>query len=113
MKITGVNEGKIGDMITLNCASTNSNPKADIAWFKGGVSLDNPFTTSSVSPDGGWTTQSNVTFKVEPGEGSFVVTCQAINKGLGESKVASHTINVIRAPGHPVIYKTSLNFSEG
>ncbi|XP_035704569.1 nephrin isoform X2 [Folsomia candida] len=113
VKITGVNEGKIGDMITLNCASTNSNPKADIAWFKGGVSLDNPFTTSSVSPDGGWTTQSNVTFKVEPGEGSFVVTCQAINKGLGESKVASHTINVIRAPGHPVIYKTSLNFSEG
>lgn len=87
--------------------------KADIAWFKGGVSIDNPSTSSTVSTDGGWTTQSNVTVKVEPGEGSFVVTCQAMNKGLGESKVASHTINVIRPPGHPVIYKTNLNFSEG
>jgi hypothetical protein len=113
VKITGVNEAKVGDTINLICATSNSNPKADIAWFKGGVGLDGAITASSISADGGWTTQSNVTFTVEPGEGTFVVTCQGMNKGLGESKVASHTINVIRPPGHPVIYKTSLNFSEG
>ncbi len=80
-----MNEAKVGDMINLNCGSSNSNPKAEIAWFKGGVGLDNPATSSSVSPDGGWSTSSNISFKVAPGESSFVVTCQAMNKGLGES----------------------------
>jgi hypothetical protein len=96
VKITGVPEAKVGDSVNLVCATSNSNPRAEVAWFRGGIALEASHTSSAVSPDGGWTTTSNVTVRIEPTDSSIVITCQGINRGLSESKVASHTINVIR-----------------
>lgn len=96
MKISGPTEAKPGDNVTLTCTTSNSNPKAEIAWFKGGESVEALYTYSPTSPDGGWTTQSNVSIPIYETDRSIIVTCQGVNKGLGESKVASHTINVIR-----------------
>lgn len=96
VKITGPTEAKIGDTITLNCGTSNSNPRAEIGWFKGGLPLKQVQTSDGVSPDGGWTTSSNVTFRIDPSDGNVVVTCQGNNKGLGASNAASHTIHVIR-----------------
>jgi len=96
VKITGPKESKIGDSVTLSCQSGNSNPKADIAWFKGGVPLEGPPSSSLQSTDGGWTTSGNVTFRIEPTDRKETFTCQAVNRGLGETKSATHTIHVIR-----------------
>lgn len=123
VKINGPTEAKPGENVTLTCITSNSNPKAEIAWFKvcgrvsssffipnwlivyksnicvfvkGGEAVDAIHTYSPPSPDGGWTTTSNVSIPVYDTDRSIIVTCQGVNKGLGESKVASHTINVIR-----------------
>lgn len=96
VKISGPTEAKPGHNVTLTCTTSNSNPKAEIAWFKGGESVEALHTYSPTSPDGGWTTLSNVSIPVYDTDRSIIVTCQGVNKGLGESKVASHTINVIR-----------------
>jgi len=96
VKIKGPQEAKIGDTVVLTCTSTNSYPKADISWFKGGLSQEPIATTFQISPDGGQTSVSNVTFVIEPTDMTVVVTCQGINRELGESAVATHTINVIR-----------------
>ncbi len=96
VKITGPTEAKVGDTVTLVCASSNSNPRAEMAWFKGGVALEDIHTNSVGSTDGGWATSSNVTFKIEPNDRKESYTCQAVNRGLGESKSSTHTINVIR-----------------
>ncbi|ODM93893.1 Nephrin [Orchesella cincta] len=113
VKISGPTEAKPGDNITLTCSTSNSNPKAEIAWFKGGESVEALYTYSPPSPDGGWTTISNVSIPIYESDRSIIITCQGVNKGLGESKVASHTINVIQPPGRPRIYKTSLNMTAG
>jgi len=97
--ISGPTEATVGDSVTLECHTSNSNPRAEVQWFRGGLALvqENLVTTSSSpSSEGGWTTSSNVTVRVRPGDTTIVVTCQGINRGLSESKVVAHTINVIR-----------------
>ncbi|CAG7719711.1 unnamed protein product, partial [Allacma fusca] len=109
----GPTEAKIGDTVTFSCVTSPSNPRADIAWFKGGQTLEAAHTTTHISPEGGWTTSSNVSFKIESTDRSVLVTCQGINRDLVESKGASHMIDVIQPPGYPRIYRASSNVTEG
>jgi len=96
VEIRGPKEAKIGDKIVLTCTSTVSYPKADILWYKGGLSHEPMATTFRSSSDGGQISVSNVTFVIEPDDMTVVVTCQSINRKLGEFAIGTHTINVFR-----------------
>ena len=96
MKIEGPKEARVNDTVTLTCLTSASNPRADIAWFKGGQQLEAASTTPHIAQEGGWTTSSNVSFKIEESDRSILVTCQGINRELVETKGDTHKIDVIR-----------------
>lgn len=96
VKMTGPNEAKINDTITLTCKSSNSNPAVDIAIFKGGVALQGLHSSTTASTDGGWITFSNVSVKIDKNDRRATFTCQAVNRGYGDTKSIPHVVNVIR-----------------
>lgn len=93
--ITGPSEARVGDSVPLTCTTAASNPRAEIWWMVGDKTLKNVTSRTSVSPEGGWITTSNLTAVVEPNRRSLVVNCHGINNQLSENIVSTHTINVL------------------
>ncbi|XP_018320439.1 nephrin isoform X2 [Agrilus planipennis] len=102
--ITGPTEARVGDVVPLTCTTANSNPPADIKWMVGGRQMRNATSRTTVSPDGGWITISNITVQVEPNKKSLVVICHGVNMQLTENVVSTHTINVLYPPSQPFIH---------
>ena len=77
----------MGDSLTYECVTLNSNPPALIQWFVDNATVPqgDQHTRTAVSPDGGWTTHSNITVEVDGSSGNIgalnkIVTCNAINR---------------------------------
>ncbi|XP_033156271.1 nephrin isoform X2 [Drosophila mauritiana] len=101
--VMGPTEARVGDIVPLTCTTAPSNPPAEIKWMVGGRQVRNATSKTIVSPDGGWTTTSNITAVVEPNKRSLVVICHGLNMQLTENVVSTHTINVLYPPAPPLI----------
>ncbi|XP_039488124.1 nephrin isoform X2 [Drosophila santomea] len=101
--IMGPTEARVGDIVPLTCTTAPSNPPAEIKWMVGGRQVRNATSKTIVSPEGGWTTTSNITAVVEPNKRSLVVICHGLNMQLTENVVSTHTINVLYPPAPPLI----------
>ncbi|XP_070068580.1 nephrin isoform X4 [Drosophila takahashii] len=101
--VMGPTEARVGDIVPLTCNTAPSNPPAEIKWMVGGRQVRNATSKTIVSPEGGWTTTSNITATVEPNKRSLVVICHGLNMQLTENVVSTHTINVLYPPAPPLI----------
>ncbi|XP_032571138.1 nephrin isoform X2 [Drosophila sechellia] len=101
--VMGPTEALVGDIVPLTCTTAPSNPPAEIKWMVGGRQVRNATSKTIVSPEGGWTTTSNITAVVEPNKRSLVVICHGLNMQLTENVVSTHTINVLYPPAPPLI----------
>ncbi|KAH8285661.1 hypothetical protein KR054_011962 [Drosophila jambulina] len=101
--VMGPTEARVGDVVPLTCSTAPSNPPAEIKWMVGGRQVRNATSKTIVSPEGGWTTSSNITATVEPNKRSLVVICHGLNMQLTENVVSTHTINVLYPPAPPLI----------
>ncbi|XP_036669808.2 nephrin isoform X2 [Drosophila suzukii] len=101
--VMGPTEARVGDIVPLTCTTAPSNPPAEIKWMVGGRQVRNATSKTIVSPEGGWTTTSNITATVEPNKRSLVVICHGLNMQLTENVVSTHTINVLYPPAPPLI----------
>ncbi|XP_044317719.1 nephrin isoform X2 [Drosophila rhopaloa] len=101
--VMGPTEARVGDVVPLTCTTAPSNPPAEIKWMVGGRQVRNATSKTIVSPEGGWTTTSNITATVEPNKRSLVVICHGLNMQLTENVVSTHTINVLYPPAPPLI----------
>jgi nephron len=50
--ITGPSEGRIGDVVPLQCSTAPSNPIAEIKWMVNGKQIRNATSKNAVSPEG-------------------------------------------------------------
>ncbi|XP_016957415.1 nephrin isoform X1 [Drosophila biarmipes] len=101
--VMGPTEARVGDIVPLTCTTAPSNPPAEIKWMVGGRQVRNATSKTIVSPEGGWTTTSNITATVEPNKRSLVVICHGLNMQLTENVVSTHTINVLYPPAPPLV----------
>ena len=93
--ITGPATAKVGDFLTFDCETSNSNPPASIQWVVDGRTVRDNFTQTTTSPDGGWITKSNLSLVVTSQDRNKVVHCYAINSALGETIVQKHVVSVL------------------
>ncbi|XP_065366924.1 nephrin isoform X1 [Calliphora vicina] len=103
VSISGSTEARVGDVVPLTCTTAASNPPAEIKWMVGGRQIRNATSRTTVSPEGGWITISNITAVIEPNKRSLVVICHGLNMQLTENVVSTHTINVLYPPIPPII----------
>ncbi|XP_041449214.1 LOW QUALITY PROTEIN: nephrin [Drosophila obscura] len=101
--VMGPTEARVGDVVPLTCNTAPSNPPAEIKWMVGGRQVRNTTFSKIISPEGGWTSTSNISAIVEPHKRSLVVICHGLNMQLTENVVATHTINVLYPPAPPLI----------
>ncbi|XP_034650892.1 nephrin isoform X2 [Drosophila subobscura] len=101
--VMGPTEARVGDVVPLTCNTAPSNPPAEIKWMVGGRQVRNTTFSKIISPEGGWTSSSNITAIVEPHKRSLVVICHGLNMQLTENVVSTHTINVLYPPAPPLI----------
>lgn len=52
MSISGPSEARVGDPVTLQCATAPSNPPAEIKWMVGGRQIRNATSKSTVAQEG-------------------------------------------------------------
>lgn len=103
VSVSGPTEARVGDIVPLTCTTAPSNPPAEVKWMVGGRQIRNATSRTTVSPDGGWITTSNITALVEPNKKSLVVICHGLNMQLTENVVSTHTVNVLYPPSPPLI----------
>ncbi|KAI9583197.1 hypothetical protein GQX74_012414 [Glossina fuscipes] len=93
--ISGPTQARVGDVVPLTCSTAPSNPPAEVKWMVGGRQIRNATSRTSVSPEGGWITISNITAVIEPNKRSLVVICHGLNMQLTENVVSTYTVNVL------------------
>ena len=95
VEIKGPREAKVGDSLTFECVTGNSNPPADIKWLVDGEEVAQNFTHKASSPNGGWVSTSDLTVRVGPADRNKMISCYAINVELGETTVETHMVSVL------------------
>nr|QRF78300.1 nephrin [Membranipora membranacea] len=97
--IDGTGLVKAGSSITLSCTTDNSNPRAIINWYSKGQ-LINPDGDSKVeaSDNGGFITQSNITFIANRSDHAAEYMCQASNHQLHGVVYKSINLDVAYPP---------------
>ncbi|XP_074593435.1 nephrin-like isoform X1 [Brevipalpus obovatus] len=101
--IKGPKEARAGDNVTLTCRSDPSNPASEINWVVDGRSM---FTSNSNKshPNGGYITSANVTLPITSTDRNMkTFSCFAVNRALGETVLATHTLNILYPPYKPSI----------
>ncbi|CAB4064725.1 unnamed protein product [Lepeophtheirus salmonis] len=101
--IEGPTEANVGDTLSFDCITTNSNPPAIVQWVVDSRSAQENFTVRTESERGGWETRSNISVLIGPNDRNKIISCYAINNDLGETVVQTHTISVLYPPGKPSI----------
>jgi hypothetical protein len=95
VELRGPGEARVGELVSFECSTSNSNPPATIAWLVANRTRSAIHTHTVTSALGGWVTHSNVTVALEPGDRSKMVTCNAINSELNDVKSESKMLSVI------------------
>ena len=93
--ITGPESARINETVTLQCKTSNSNPASSIQWLVGGRILAAPDTRNTSSTEGGWITESKISFNISATDRLKEVSCYATNFALSTTKVQTHNIKVL------------------
>ncbi|XP_076060270.1 nephrin-like isoform X4 [Oratosquilla oratoria] len=107
--VTGPAETRVGENITLTCVAENSNPPAVISWVVDGQPKAQAHVRTEKAGDGGYLTVSRMTMQVPVVERDMMFTCHATNQALGQTKVDTFNLPVLRPPQAPVLH----GYSEG
>uniref|UniRef100_A0A1W7RA58 Nephrin n=1 Tax=Hadrurus spadix TaxID=141984 RepID=A0A1W7RA58_9SCOR len=102
--ITGAKEAKAGDIVDMTCITDPSNPPAEVTWVVDGRGINSTNATRR-SPNGGWITMSNISVEITGLERNVkMVSCYAINHGLGETVVETSVLSILYPPDRPNIF---------
>nr|QRF78340.1 Nephrin [Phoronopsis harmeri] len=101
--ITGHENAKAGETITLTCRTAPSNPAAEISWSLRGRELISNAVTTTTLAGGGFETVKNVTVPLKSTDNKAEYMCVAVNNKLGETTLDSVTLDVLYPPGPPQI----------
>ncbi|WAR05395.1 NPHN-like protein [Mya arenaria] len=80
--ITGTREAKAGEMLTLTCTTSNSNPAAVVTWIPQGVGGSDIRSRTEPSPDGGYVTISEIDITLSSTQTNAIYTCSATNNQI-------------------------------
>ncbi|XP_065814428.1 nephrin isoform X1 [Labrus bergylta] len=87
-----------GQVLSLCCIASSSNPPVQIRWWLGYKELNTTSVTVEEGDHGGMTTMSNMTHQVSREEDGLKLTCEAFNKGTHFSKTQVTTVSVYYPP---------------
>ena len=93
--ITGPNEAKVNDTVSLECSTSNSNPVARITWVLDGREVRENGSRIATSPDGGWVSSSNLTTVIRATGRNVTVACHAIVADLAQRMAETKIISVV------------------
>ncbi|XP_026818055.1 nephrin-like [Rhopalosiphum maidis] len=95
--VKGPDEAKQGELVTLSCETSRSNPASIIRWTVNGEAEENSTSVKVPAPQSSWITKSNVSFVIPTGQRFVAATCQS------EKVTDTHKIYVLHPPGAPII----------
>ncbi|XP_063589610.1 nephrin-like [Penaeus indicus] len=107
--VTGPSQSRVGENVTLTCIVENSNPAAEVSWVVDGQPRPEATTRRERAGPGGWHTVSSLELSVPAVDRDMMFTCHATNQALGETKVDTYMLSVLRPPLPPVLH----GYSEG
>ncbi|XP_050709640.1 nephrin-like [Eriocheir sinensis] len=109
VRVTGPKQARVGDNVTLHCFAENSNPPAKVSWVMDGQPRPETSTRNETTRSGGWHTDSELTLAVPHLNRDITFTCHATNQALGETKVDTFKLPILRPPQPPYLR----GYSEG
>nr|QRF78289.1 nephrin [Terebratalia transversa] len=102
--ILGPEYAKAGETITLQCRTSNSNPRASVTWNRNGQQLQADMIYEEDTIKGGWMTISNITVTLIGNQDTAIYTCFARNPEVqSASPQAQKVVSVLYPPGKPTI----------
>ncbi|XP_052804572.1 LOW QUALITY PROTEIN: nephrin-like [Mya arenaria] len=101
--ITGTREAKAGEMLTLTCTTSNSNPAAVVTWIPQGVGGSDIRSRTEPSPDGGYVTISEIDITLSSTQTNAIYTCSATNNQIGVTVADTAHVGVLYPPSPPQI----------
>ncbi|XP_042868952.1 nephrin-like isoform X2 [Penaeus japonicus] len=107
--VSGPAQSRVGENVTLKCVVDNSNPPAEVSWVVDGQPRPEATTRRERAGPGGWHTISRLELGVPVVDRDMMFTCHATNQALGETKVDTYMLSVLRPPLPPVLH----GYSEG
>ncbi|XP_037781127.1 LOW QUALITY PROTEIN: nephrin-like [Penaeus monodon] len=107
--VSGPTQSRVGENVTLTCVVENSNPAAEVSWVVDGQPRPEATTRRERAGPGGWHTVSRLELSVPSVDRDMMFTCHATNQALGETKVDTYMLSVLRPPLPPVLH----GYSEG
>ncbi|XP_069173216.1 nephrin isoform X1 [Procambarus clarkii] len=107
--VSGPEESRVGENVTLTCSVENSNPPAEVSWVVDSQPKPETSTRQERASPGGWHTISKLAITVPPVDRDMMFTCHATNQALGETKVDTFMLSVLRPPQPPILH----GYSEG
>lgn len=94
INVTGSNDTKAGEVVTLTCTTSSSYPPAEVQWIVDGQTAQNKSVMYSSAEDGGSFTLSTLDLLIPPNIKEIVVHCYASNPRSSKNVNANHTIHV-------------------
>lgn len=88
-------ELKPGQIATLTCESSSSNPPAKLSWWKEGIPVGGAINTTKPGLHGGVISTIELKVNVTPEINGVVYTCQATNAPLQRSVHDAFTLDVL------------------
>nr|XP_045611920.1 uncharacterized protein LOC123766685 [Procambarus clarkii] len=90
-------EVEVGQLVTLSCSTSSSNPKANITWRSGDAMLQGGITYSVPAEFGGIGTRSEFLLKAVAEDNGKAFMCEAEN-GLGTTIHKKITLSILQPP---------------
>ncbi|XP_065200589.1 nephrin-like isoform X2 [Planococcus citri] len=101
--ISGAGEGKTGDVVSVTCTTTTSNPPAEIAWTVDGHQNTNGVSTYSPGDYGGKITISTLEITIPSQKEEVKISCLGANPKMPKQSQREKHIQVHYPPGQPII----------
>ena len=95
VEIHGPSAAKEGEVVTLECTTSNSNPASVLQWVVDGRTMPGLHNRTDTSAEGGWVSMSNISVVVADQDKMKTVSCYANNLALSETKVETHIVTVL------------------
>ncbi|KAG8193661.1 hypothetical protein JTE90_024024 [Oedothorax gibbosus] len=116
LKVEKPKKPKAGSKTQISCESTNSNPPANITWWKGKKNdLQLKPASINVSPssvNGGYITKATYVFNATAEDDKSMFTCQASNEAIQQSVHDTIIVDVFYKPIFPEVKSDAYQFKE-
>lgn len=87
---------KVGQLVTITCRSSSSNPASRLSWWKDGEEMTSATDVSTKEAEhGGWSTESRLQLTPSVEDHGEIYACRATNTLLDQSVVDAVTLNVL------------------